>query len=287
MADRRTAIALYLLIVLPLARGAVGQDRQGLEQKLQADYVGKCWIIKGFYGGGKLVFDASGKLAQGKAPESWTLAGIEITHLRLREAAVEIEGKRAGYIYDPEKSAFSRRYLGVYTSRGQEFEKVKITLQLAASASEATIRQAIEGVLAPENQDITSEIPDYWRGFIDFTNGAGGARILGKPSAVLGSLPAPPATHGPVPQTAPVPLSTPDPQYSEAAQKGGIQGISVLTIAVDSSGKVTEVRIKRPVGFGLDEKAVETVRRWTFRPAERDGEPVPVTITVEVSFRLH
>jgi len=284
MADRRTAIALYLLIVLPLAPGAAAQDRQGLEKDLQTNYVGKYWIIRGFYGGGNLVFDTDGRLSRGEAPESWTLAGVEITDLRLHEADVEIQGKRVGYLYDPKKSAFIHKYRGIYSDKPPQVETVKITLQIPASAREGTIRQAIESALIAENQDLSPEVPGYWRGYVDFTNGANGARLLDKPDWKI---------RGPFyyslgkDMTPPHPLSTPDPDYPAAARKAKIEGIAVVFLVVDKSGGATEVRVKRPVGFGLDDQAVETVRHWTFQPAERNGEPVAVIMHVEVSFRLN
>ena len=51
-------------------------------------------------------------------------------------------------------------------------------------------------------------------------------------------------------------------------------------------GNVTDARVAKPLGLGLDEKAQETVRTWRFKPAMRNGTPVPVRVIVEVSFRL-
>ena len=55
---------------------------------------------------------------------------------------------------------------------------------------------------------------------------------------------------------------------------------------MDAQGNVTDCRVVRPLGLGLDEKAMETVRTWKFKPALRNGTPVPVRVMVEVSFRL-
>ena len=60
----------------------------------------------------------------------------------------------------------------------------------------------------------------------------------------------------------------------------------MLFIIVDSEGNVTEARIVRPLGLGLDEKALDTVRTWKFKPGMRNGAPVPVKVLVEVQFRL-
>ena len=60
----------------------------------------------------------------------------------------------------------------------------------------------------------------------------------------------------------------------------------VLKVIVDSTGRVVNPSIVRSLGLGLDEKAVEAVRKWRFRPGYKDGKPVPVTAEIEVSFRL-
>ncbi|HEV2492462.1 MAG TPA: TonB family protein [Terriglobia bacterium] len=86
--------------------------------------------------------------------------------------------------------------------------------------------------------------------------------------------------------SAPIPIYKPEPPYSEEARKAKYQGTVVLWIVVDAQGNVTDARVVKPLGLGLDEKAVETVRTWKFKPAMRSGTPVPVKVMVEVSFRL-
>jgi len=86
--------------------------------------------------------------------------------------------------------------------------------------------------------------------------------------------------------TAPIPIYKPEPPYSEEARKAKYQGTVVLQIVVDTQGSVVDVRVVKPLGLGLDEKAVETVRTWKFKPGMRNGAAVPVRVLVEVSFRL-
>jgi periplasmic protein TonB len=86
--------------------------------------------------------------------------------------------------------------------------------------------------------------------------------------------------------SAPIPIYKPDPAYSEEARKAKYQGTVVLWITIDAAGAVTDCRVVKPLGMGLDEKAIESVRTWKFKPALRNGSPVPVRVMVEVSFRL-
>jgi TonB family protein len=59
-----------------------------------------------------------------------------------------------------------------------------------------------------------------------------------------------------------------------------------LQLVVDSSGQTRDIIIVSPIGYGLDELAVEAVRTWKFEPARKDGQPVSVAILVEVAFHM-
>jgi protein TonB len=86
--------------------------------------------------------------------------------------------------------------------------------------------------------------------------------------------------------TAPVLLYKKEPEYSEEARKAKYQGTVLLYIEVDSSGKATNIRVQKSLGLGLDEKAMEAVKQWKFKPGYKDGKPVTVAATIEVNFRL-
>ena len=87
--------------------------------------------------------------------------------------------------------------------------------------------------------------------------------------------------------SAPKALYAPDPEYSEEARKAKYQGTVVLWLVVDAAGRPQQIRVQRPLGMGLDEKAIEAVKQWKFEPAKKDGQAVPVMINVEVNFRLY
>jgi protein TonB len=86
--------------------------------------------------------------------------------------------------------------------------------------------------------------------------------------------------------TAPALLFKKEPEYSEEARKAKYQGTVLLYIEVDPSGKATNMKVVRSLGLGLDEKAMEAVRQWKFKPGYKDGKPVTVAATIEVNFRL-
>jgi len=87
--------------------------------------------------------------------------------------------------------------------------------------------------------------------------------------------------------SAPRVITMPDPEYSEEARKAKYQGTCVLYLEVGPDGRPRNIHVQRSLGLGLDEKAIEAVKKWTFEPATKDGKPVTVAINVEVSFRLY
>ena len=57
-----------------------------------------------------------------------------------------------------------------------------------------------------------------------------------------------------------------------------------MVIGVD--GRAGDVTLAKSLGFGLDERALDAVAQWTFKPGQQNGIPVPVTAQIEVNFRL-
>ncbi len=86
----------------------------------------------------------------------------------------------------------------------------------------------------------------------------------------------------------PVVLYSPEAEYSDEALKAKCEGTVVLKVQIELDGTVSSERIlvARSLGFGLDEKAIEAVKRWKFKPAHSDGRPVVATVTIEIGFRL-
>jgi periplasmic protein TonB len=78
------------------------------------------------------------------------------------------------------------------------------------------------------------------------------------------------------------------PQYTSDAMRAKVQGTVLLECIVQPDGSVGNVQIVRSLDpvFGLDEEAVKAARQWRFVPGKRFGEPVPVIVTIELTFTL-
>jgi TonB family protein len=87
--------------------------------------------------------------------------------------------------------------------------------------------------------------------------------------------------------TAPVALNQVEAEFSDEARRAKYQGICIISLIVDAQGNPQNPRVVRALGMGLDEKALEAVRKYRFKPAMKGNTPVPVMISVEVNFRLY
>jgi TonB family protein len=86
--------------------------------------------------------------------------------------------------------------------------------------------------------------------------------------------------------TAPSVLYKVEPAYSESARQAKIMGAVLLSIVVEPDGRASNIRVARSLEASLDQKAIDAVSRWKFRPGTKDGMPVPVQASIEVNFRL-
>ena len=85
----------------------------------------------------------------------------------------------------------------------------------------------------------------------------------------------------------PDPQACPQPAYPIPAMRRGMQGVVTLLVAVDSEGRVTQVRLLESSGHGiLDRAAQDAVAKWIFQPATEDGEAVPGAARVPIRFRI-
>jgi TonB family protein len=81
-------------------------------------------------------------------------------------------------------------------------------------------------------------------------------------------------------------IYSPGVEYTEEAKEAKLEGFCVVTLSIGIDGKPSNVVVTRKLGMGLDEKAVEAVRRWKFEPGRRYGRPVITHLTLKLEFKL-
>lgn len=87
--------------------------------------------------------------------------------------------------------------------------------------------------------------------------------------------------------SAPIVLHSAHPEFTDQARQANFQGSVTLALIIDADGNPQNVHVTKSLGMGLDEKAVEAVRQYRFKPAMYQGHPVAVKIVINVDFHLH
>jgi periplasmic protein TonB len=87
--------------------------------------------------------------------------------------------------------------------------------------------------------------------------------------------------------TVPQVIFSPEPDFSDEARKARTQGVVQLLLVVGKDGHTYDIRVAQSLGMGLDEQAMDAVRKWRFRPATLNGQPVATQIAVQVEFHLY
>ena len=172
----------------------------------------------------------------------------------------------------------SRPLRRVFAPTLPRIEEPKLPLELAMLDAPPEVRTGQAG-------DPFSQLAGGWSGrdgLLGIGRGPGSNVGAGPGGANSGGVPvARPRITRP-----PEVLYHPEPEYSDEARKVRFQGSVMLSIVVGIDGKASQIRVVREAGLGLDERAVEAVTRWRFRPAVAGDRAVPAPALIEVTFHL-
>ncbi|HET6844505.1 MAG TPA: energy transducer TonB [Candidatus Angelobacter sp.] len=243
-----------------------------LEKTLKSQYGKHVLGLRSPIQGTHLKFDSTGKLVAPLPPGRWlAYGGIRVEKISLRPDKLHLEGPWVGFATDKQGKP-------LLVPLGKP---IKIEIRLDSPANSADdVRALLERVFFPDDNDIQHVLPEFRRDdFVD-TESIHKFRIT---SETIHNF----NTKKEAGVTAPVPVDTPEPEFSSEARHNKYQGSVVLEVVVDKSGTVSRIRIVRALGMGLDLQAVEKVETWRFQPASRNGQPVAVTLNIEVSFNLY
>ena len=151
-----------------------------------------------------------------------------------------------------------------------------VTTTTSQTHANTLLRTAIDAIFAQGlDQRMMAAMPDFWKLYYQ----AVAAKTDYKPSdpSVL--------RQNMVDQKAHL-LTSFEPDSNDFAQNAGVAGMSLYHTVIGVDGKPGEVAVARPIGFGLDENAVASIRKAKFSPAIKDGKPVPVMLDLVVQFRI-
>lgn len=277
----RRCLCVVLLLVLSIAWTAISAlaaNSKLTESEIRSALQNKVFTLRQPYAADRLRFDQNGTLQGNNFVGPWTLdAVVEITKVSSKHGSLEIVGNRL-YV----------SYSGLQANYARSKRRITMVIPWNAAAPDA-LQDTLARIFLTNTQTLADCAPDYWKPYL--TDHAEALKQLAQKAHdssthtvllyrqnvyVVGSGVIPPRG-----------TSTPDPKYSAEARSAKVEGTVVLLIVVNEAGKAVDPFILHPVGMGLDDQAVETVRKWQFNPAIFQSKPVPVLINVEVNFRLY
>ena len=294
------------------------------EDELKQMLVGKPLFLRGGYLSDTLNFNEHGNLIGDSVRGSYTLCGVQIEKMRITSRKIQLEGARYGLHFlgaasyqDPTKAVDrvritpKKKILKITIDRERIVKPKKAkkkkhssqdeTAGPAAASDESepreerptdpnapttttspahsamVLREALDRIFAPSiDERMIAVMPDFWKLYFE----AAAARTDYKPPDhdVL--------YQDEVDQKAQL-LTKFEPPSNEYAQTYGVAGMSLYHVVIGADGSPGEIAVARPIGFGLDENAVESIRKAKFEPAIKDGKPVPVLLDLVVQFRIY
>jgi TonB family protein len=282
------------------------------EDELKPQLVGKTFYLRGEYFDDRLHFDTQGHLVGNSPKASYTLAMVQIDKINLSKHKLDLQGVRyglhfvgAGPMDDPlhpsevVRITPKKKFVKITIDRAEVVKsrkKSKYDRTEAASAApsgspstpppapvpmnqahvNAMLKQAIDSVLSPGiDERMVASLPDFWQ--LYFRAAAAKSDFHPDDHSAL--------RQNTVDQKARL-ITSFIPPSNDFAQDAGVAGVAIYHVVVAPDGKPSEIAVGRPIGFGLDENAVASIRKASFQPAIKDGRPVPVLVDLVVEFRI-
>jgi len=84
----------------------------------------------------------------------------------------------------------------------------------------------------------------------------------------------------------PIPVKTPPPEYPDTMKRQGVSGVVAVSIVIDEKGTVISATVAKSSQAEFESSAVDAVKKWKFKPAQKDGLPVKMKVTVPIRFNL-
>jgi TonB family protein len=256
MTKLERTIGLAILCLAHLAVAHADSFSDGLNQDYQKHILGVRYPIHG----GTQEFDSDGHPINAGVAQEWEIyGGILIDNVSLKNDQLRVEGMRVA----PSDRVENGKPVLIPLGKKLNFD-IHLDHPLA-SMDEA--RKVLSSVFYLDEKDVEHRKPELRRTRDSTENQtvSGVGDMRGRPRPVYQS----------------------EPEFSEAARKAKFQGVVSLNVVVDTSGTISDMKIERGLGLGLDEEAFACLKKWRFTPPTRKGEPVNMRVHVEIDFHLY
>jgi TonB family protein len=233
-----------------------------------ASLVGRAIFIRNGYAGSELTYDVLGHVRGAPKQLDWTLAGADIEKVERRSPVeLELDGVRVALRYNPDQHVFERH--------PQKDQKLKVLLAVNDAA------RGLQGALATIfavgiDPGLQRAMPPHWRHYFSPGLAWPSDDLTGQPVVALSAPVAGvemPAIEKKV-----------EPGFTGEARQDRVKGVVGLKLTVGADGVPRRIAIRQPLGYGLDESAVQAVAKYRFRPGRKDGQPVAVEMLVNQTF---
>ncbi len=288
------------------------------ESDLRQQWLGKLLYLRGGYLKNTLEFDQAGHLISNSPRGSYTLCIVRIDQVRFTRHKVEMIGVRYGMHflgatpYEDPTHAFDtvnilpkKKHLRItiartpvvvsrkrkdtptkespaaFVSQDAAAADLPKPAPVGAAPSRAISNQILENTLHQvfaERLDpqLIATMPEFWQLYYKGIDSK--KEVLSAGNGVY--------LEAEVDQKARL-LARVEPPSNDYAQAKGVAGLALYRIILDADGLPRQIAVSRPIGFGLDENAVDAIRKASFQPAVKGGIPVPVLLDVLVQFRIY
>lgn len=235
--------------------------------------IGKSLFLRNFYSNNELKYDADGRIQGNPGVTDWTLAAVDVQRVeRKGPAELELDGVRVAVRYNPDAHEFQRH----------PQKETAVHIVLADPKSAKGVENALGAIFSYGiDPALQRSMPEYWRHYFDPSQGWPNDGLGGQTIYLLFGQ-----AGEPKDVTPPKPEHMAEPKFTAAAERDKVQGSVVMRVVVDATGTPRRVWLAAPLGYGLDQQAVDAVMKWKFTPAMRNGTAVPAGVLVEQKFVL-
>jgi hypothetical protein len=270
----------WLTIALLLGTIAIAQQTTSPQPAdptltLAADEIGRALILRCFCSDNTLKFDPSGHPEGALHTTDWTLAAVNLQKVARRSATLlEFEAVRVAIRYAPDRHEFDRHPL----------PDDKMRIQVADPGTPAALARTLDTIFSEGiDHRLQASMPLFWQHYFNPqlpwpTDDLTGTTIY-VPGADLPNAPGKSVTAA----TASKKSSA---GFTPQAIRDHVQGSGQLRIVVDPAGLARRIAVVRPIGYGLDARAAESLAKWRFTPATLAGHPVPAYVLIQPDFTI-
>jgi TonB family protein len=136
----------------------------------------------------------------------------------------------------------------------------------------------LDAIFASSLAELTPSLRPYWQAYANehFLNEASPAPAPKQGFSKIAGTIRPPHV-----------ITSVDPSFSDSARELRVSGSTLIALIVDEQGLPGQFKIVRPLGLGLDERAIAAISQYRFAPATNDGKPIKVELSIDVNFQIY